>query len=402
MQILNPKCILVCDDKFSILKDHAVLFDERIVKIAPLNELKAQYKEAEIIDAMEYVLTPAFVNTHVHFEFSSHKGQLKYGDFLLWLGSVMRLGKDVSADKQTIQNAINTVLKSGTASVGAVSSFALELEVLAHSPLRSVIFTEALGSSADKIEQSWEWFMTRFEKSLNLKSDKFIPALSVHSPYSVHKILAKRVLNLAKERDLICSTHFMESLAERRWLEQAKGGFGAHLRRFMLNAKPLYSVDEFLSLFDGLHTLFTHCVFVRDFDKFDKNLHFITHCAVSNRLLGKRRLNLNKIERAKLCLNIGTDGLSSNFSLSMLDELRSAIFIHFGDDIHLLAKRLFIAATKGGARALRINSGEIAPGKLADMALFKAPLCDDNELATKIILNSKEASGLYIGGNKVF
>ncbi|BCX78886.1 aminofutalosine deaminase family hydrolase [Campylobacter sp. 19-13652] len=402
MQILKPKRILTCDDDFTILKDVCIAFSDQIVKIAPLNELKKLYPNAKFIDFSDCVLAPAFVNTHIHFEFSSHKGQLKYGDFLPWLGSIMEHGSEVRADEERVKSAINSVLKSGTASVGAVSSFGAELNALVASPLRSVIFTEAIGSSAEKIEQSWGWFMSRFDAVNALKSDKFIPALSVHSPYSVHKELAKRVIKLAKECDLICCSHFMESLAERRWLEQAKGGFEAHLKRFSLNTKPLYSVDEFKSLFDGLHTLFTHCVFVRDFKEFDKSLHFITHCPVSNRLLGKRSLSLNKIARAGLCLNIGTDGLSSNFSLSMLDELRAALFIHSSTELNTLARTLFRAATSGGARALRIDAGEIAPAKLADFALFNAPLCEDFELAAKIILNEKEARALFIGGSRVF
>ena len=71
------------------------------------------------------------------------------------------------------------------------------------------------------------------------------------------------------------------------------------------------------AMFREINTLFTHCVYVSDFAKF-KPHHSVTHCAVSNRLLGKKALNLKEIFKNDVSLNIGTDGLSSNISLKFL------------------------------------------------------------------------------------
>ena len=84
----------------------------------------------------------------------------------------------------------------------------------------------------------------------------------------------------------------MESNHERDWLESAQGGFKEWLEKFNKSPKPLYSATSFIELFKGVRTLFTHCVYLEDFSAFDRELHSVTHCAFSNRLLSKKSLNL--------------------------------------------------------------------------------------------------------------
>ena len=42
-------------------------------------------------------------------------------------------------------------------------------------------------------------FKARLEESKKHTSDTFIPAIAIHSPYSVHPILVKHVLDIAKK-----------------------------------------------------------------------------------------------------------------------------------------------------------------------------------------------------------
>ncbi|HEF9964836.1 TPA: amidohydrolase family protein, partial [Campylobacter coli] len=74
--------------------------------------------------------------------------------------------------------------------------------------------------------------------------------------------------------------------------------------------------SEFIQLFKGVRTLFTHCVYLKEMDLLDKNLHSITHCAFSNRLLSQKTFDLKKALKSGLNIHLGTDGLSSNISLS--------------------------------------------------------------------------------------
>ncbi|MBR8461915.1 metal-dependent hydrolase [Campylobacter sp. faydin G-105] len=400
MQILKAKYIITCDNDFNILKNSCVAFNKRIVAVGNESEMRAKFKDADFTDLGNVVITPALVNSHVHLEFSSNRSELIYGDFITWLGSIVANGAKIA--KKCTQNlmaqTLKNMMKSGVGTIGAISSYGKDLQILALSSARVIFFNEILGSNGEFVEQNFLNFMLRFNESVKYKNEHFTPALSLHSPYSVHPNLAKKALKFAHEKGLIVSTHFLESKAERQWLEKGNGKFKEHLKHFVPEPKPMYEIDEYLSLFNGIRTLFTHCVYVDNFTKFDKDLHSITHCVVSNRLLGKKSLNLNQISKQGLTLNIGTDGLSSNISLNLWDELRAVLLTHSRIELNKLAKVALIAATRGGARALGLQSGEITVGKLADIAVFTAPKCDTDTLLTQLILHTKLAKRLYIGG----
>lgn len=80
---------------------------------------------------------------------------------------------------------------------------------------------------------------------------------------------------------------------------------------------------------------------------------YINHCVTSNRVLNNSKLDLEKIKDVPF--TIGTDGLSSNNSLSLFDELRNCIMVHSSENIINLSKKLLIAATSNGAKALGLK-----------------------------------------------
>ncbi|MCR4941213.1 MAG: metal-dependent hydrolase [Campylobacter sp.] len=400
MQILKAKFIISSDENFTIYKDKCLAFDEKILSIGEENDLKQNYQNAEFYDFGNAIITPAFINTHVHLEFSANKTSLRYGDFIAWLGSIV--SKKLPINDNFMQKGIDEMLKSGVGTIGEISSFGADLAVLANSPFRVVFFNELLGSNPNNIQENFDKFLSRFAASKKYENPKFKAAISIHSPYSIHPNLATLGINFAKENKLLISTHFLESKAEKLWLCKAKGGFKNHLKNFIPKPKPVFTPQSFLSLFAGLKTLFTHCVWA-DFKDFDPEFHSITHCANSNRLLGTKALNLKKLLKSKIPLNIGTDGLSSNTSLNFLNELRAGLLTHSKIELNLLAKILFTASTSGGAKALGLENGIIKKGKLADIAVFDGfDDIDENSLLTQLLLHTKEAKSLFIGGKKVF
>ena len=64
------------------------------------------------------------------------------------------------------------------------------------------------------------------------------------------------------------------------------------------------------------------------------------------------------------------------------------------------AETVFAIATRGGARALGIDAGEIAPGLRADLAAF--PLATHRETPVEAVLAATEALFVCIGGRVVF
>ncbi|EGK8127049.1 metal-dependent hydrolase [Campylobacter lari] len=405
MFIIAPKIILTCDDKFSILEKKAILFDDNILEIDSLENLQKSYPKAKLIPTPKNtLLLPAFINPHTHLEFSANNGNLVFGDFLKWLDSVFNNREQLNekAKEKLISQNIHKMLKSGTATIGEISSFGGDLIPCVNSQARVIFFNEILGSNENFIQAKKEEFLTRYKKSMSFKTSKFIPAISVHAPYSTHPELAKFAIKLARENDHLLSTHFLESNHENNWLRFKKGGFKKSLAKFSKNPMPLYTPQSFLELFKDQRTLFTHCVYSKEWNLLDKNLHSITHCAFSNRLLSKNTFKLKSALKNGINIHLGTDGLSSNTSLSMLDEMRANLLIHDDFELENFAKMLLLMATNKAAKALNLNLGQIQKGKIADFSLFALPNSTNlKQLPLQFILQSKEVLKLFIEGKEI-
>ncbi len=387
-------------------KDVAVAFNTKIVKIAPLNDLQAKFPNAQLIKyPNNSVLYPGFINPHVHLEFSANKATLKYGNFMSWLYSVIEnrntLVSNLSED--LIKEKCNEMLKSGVTTFGAISSFGAELEVCANLKQRVIFFNEVIGSNPAAIDTLFADFKNRLNESIELKSETLIPAIAIHSPYSVHPFLIREVLNIAKSQKLITTAHFLESQAEREWLESSSGDFLEFFKNFSNTTQAVTTIEEFLNAFKNIPTLFTHTVQVKEseIETINKNGHSTIHCPRSNRLLGCGRAPIEYIDRVLL----GTDGLSSNYSLNILEEMRSALNMHFQADLNKLAPRLIEAVTTTASNALNLKIGKIEPEYWADFAIFTLP--DDlkyeekGSLALHTIINCESADSVYIGGEEL-
>ena len=107
MFLISAKYIFKCDDEFNILKDSAVVFDESIVDYGDVKTMQKKYPNAKFIDSGENsLLLPAFINPHTHLEFSANSYDLSYGDFLLWLNSVMKKREALSEKaKEELNNS---------------------------------------------------------------------------------------------------------------------------------------------------------------------------------------------------------------------------------------------------------------------------------------------------------
>jgi len=404
MKIISCKYIYK-DGKF--LKDSAILFDNKIIKIDKLESLKKEYPNVEHFNYDENsVLYPGFINPHVHLEFSANQATLNYGNFIEWLYSVLeyREGLVSKLNNNLIKEKTDEMLKSGVTTFGAISSFGAELELCSKLKQRVIYFNEIIGSNPAAIDTLFNDFKKRLEESQELQSDTLIPAIAIHSPYSVHPFLLREVLKIAKEQNLITTAHFLESKAEREWLEDGKGDFLEFFKNFSNTTNPLTTINEFLNAFKEYPTLFTHAAQAtkEELEILNQNNHSLIHCPRSNRLLGCERAQIEYVDN----LTLGTDGLSSNYSLSILEEMRSAIMLHHQADLKKLALRLINAVTTNAAKALNLNIGKIKSDHQADFAIFKLPNDlkreDAGSIALHTIINCTKADAVYIGGEHIF
>jgi len=404
MKFMYANWLLTCDEEFQIIENGAIAFDDKIVNVGTIDEFQVKYPN----ETIEYlgsnsVLMPGLINSHVHLEFSANKTTLQYGDFVKWLFSLMENREELieKATKELIDSELKNMITKGTTTIGAISSYGFDMESCVQTPINVVYFTEILGSKPEMIDTLFTDFKAKLKSALENSSSSFIPAVAIHSPYSTHPFLIREALKIAKEKNMAVSAHFQESKAENDWLSHSDGLFESFFKNILNQNSSITKASEFLDQFKNIGNLsFTHCVEanknelaqIKDLDA------TIIHCPKSNRLLNNTILNINYLKDIPLAM--GTDGLSSNNTLNMFEEIKNAFFMHINFDPNELAQKLLTASTSGGAKALGLKKGILAKEYDADIISFTLPdVCKNKaDVATAIILHSSNTTHTFIKG----
>ena len=389
-----------------VIKNQAVLVDGNIAQIAPKSKILKEHKDAEIISyPKNSLLFPGLINTHVHIEFSANKNQLSYGDFITWLYSVLENREELMQRCQNacMNEAVEGMLASGITTFGAISSHGMDLDVCAKAKQNVIFFNELIGSQAAAADVLFADFIQRLRSSQEIDREGFIPAVAIHSPYSVHPVLIKKALEAVKEQQLPLTAHFMESVAEREWLDRSEGDFKEFFSKLLKQERAVSSSEEFLEMFDGVKTLFAHVVQASDeeYAHLKKEGHSIIHCPISNRLLGNGALNLQKIEEMGIEWMVATDGLSSNYRLDLWEEMKIALFMHSDFPLQKLAQKLISGVTNSPARALGLPKGEIKEGYDADLIVLQLDTMPSEDLELHLILHRYDIVDIYIRGERI-
>lgn len=400
MKIITPHYIMLRE---KVVANLSVAYDKTIHKIAPLETLIEEFPGAKITTLREHsLLMPGLINAHVHIEFSKNKTELSYGDFLNWLYSVIENRAELinECGLECMQEAIDKMLQKGITTFGAISSQAMDLEACANAKQNVVFFNELIGSQATMADALFGDFVARLDASKMVNREGFYPAIAIHSPYSVHPVLVKKAVEIAKNEDLKLTAHFMESLAEREWLDESQGDFKEFFQKLLSQSQSVSSAEEFLSYFNDSNALLTHVTNASqsELDTIATNKHTIIHCPISNRLLGNPTLNIKALNEKNIRWIVATDGLSSNYELDLFEEMKISLFMHSEAPLLEFAQALLDGVTIHAAEALGLNTGVIEEGKNADMIVVDLESEPTKELPVHLILHRYNISKVYVNG----
>jgi 5-methylthioadenosine/S-adenosylhomocysteine deaminase len=156
-----------------------------------------------------------------------------------------------------------------------------------------------------------------------------------------------------------------------------------------------------------------HCVWCTD-DDFrimrEKDVTLV-HNPTSNLKLGSGIARIPEAVAAGVKVALGTDGCASNDNLDMFEEMHLASLVHkgrLGDPAALSPWDVIDMATKNGAAALgRRDSGEIAPGKAADLCVVdmsKPHLVPAYDIPALIVhsMHASDVEMTIVGGEIVY
>lgn len=181
------------------------------------------------------------------------------------------------------------------------------------------------------------------------------------SPFSVSEGLMRDSVKLAREYGVSLHTHLAENVSD---IEYSKKNF---------NKTPAQYVEDLEWV--GHDVWHAHCVKLDDYGikLFARTGTGVAHCPCSNMRLGSGIAPVRHMLDSGIHVSIGVDGSASNDSSNMIDEVRQALLLQrvgFGPEA-LTAREALEIATLGGAKNLnRTDIGVLAPGMMADIAVF--------------------------------
>lgn len=191
-------------------------------------------------------------------------------------------------------------------------------------------------------------------------ASRVFTTLAPHAIYTVCESSLRELAARAKAEDAFIHVHVAETRFECETCKKEHGG-----------RTPMAYLNDCGLL--GPKTVMAHCVHLTDDDiRIVKDTGAVI---VENQQSNMKLVSgLFPYARARGCrMALGTDGASSNNSLSMFAEMKCAALaakIESGDPTAAPAAEIFSRATRGGAQAFGLDAGEIRVGAAADFSIL--------------------------------
>lgn len=414
------------------IENGVLTVDEKTGKILDVSQISRRSadkakKPLPRVKGFKTLLVPGFINSHMHTDISFRPSRNTPRIFSKWVISLIGKRKAMSpAKKDSLRHkAFADSVKSGVTAIGDIidpdgfyGSELISAGTAAAAMMPRVKgFFEIRGlNPADAAEKASDIknFLNRTEKVFK-KSEKFFsPGLSPHAIYSVSPELFGLIRGLDSRLNLRIAIHAGEHRSETEFISGRGGDIAENLipalvsPEFSFPRVKFSSPPEYLKSLRMLDnkTLLIHANELdgEALDIIKESGASIIHCPRSNDFFGSGRFPFAEAVKKGISVAIGTDGLYSNSSLSMLDELRYARKIHTG----ARPRDLVAAATVNGAKALSFPgvTGTLEPGSFADFTFFrlKKDLNRDSGgvFGTILKFTKNDVAAVAVGGNLIY
>ncbi len=329
-----------------------------------------EIKERAGVEFYSGILVPGFVNTHCHVELSHLKGVVSehtgLHDF------ISQISKIRVADNEIIQKAIQQadleMQKNGIVAVGDISNTNHSISVKKTSSINYHTFIELFSVNPEKAK-------TVFEAGKKLQtefsSNNLLSSIVPHTPYSVSGELFELIMK-EKAAETI-SMHNQETDSENELFINKTGKIfdrlskmGVDFSHFKATGKN--SLESVIDYFPKKNKcLLVHNTFSEENDIAIANKYFDelywALCPNANLYIENRLPDIALFHKLAQKCTIGTDSLTSNHQLSVLEELKT-IHINFPE---IPLSEILKWATLNGAEALSLSD------KLGSFEIGKNP-----------------------------
>lgn len=340
-------------------------------------ESREQHDPASL-DIRRGAIVPGFVNTHCHLELSHMKGKVDTGTGLLpFLKSVVQFR---NVPEEEIQDAIRLadadMYAAGIVAVGDISNKLDTAAVKDQSRIKYYTFVEMFDFLQDsRAEQTFNQYLPVWEGQSATHGNR--KSAVPHAPYTVSKELFRRIATLNSD-DATVSIHNQETPHEDELFRSKTGGFQEFYEMFQIpltefEATGRNSIHYALeNLNPKQRNLFVHNTMCSPDDiqaaqNWSNNAFWAT-CPNANLYIENRLPNYRFFLDAGAQMTIGTDSLTSNWQLSVLEEMKTIARFQS----YVSFETLLQWATLNGARALGFEAdlGSIEVGKTPGINLL--------------------------------
>lgn len=363
-------------------------------------------RDAKVFDFRNHVVLPGLINAHTHLELTYILGKIQpTNDFIKWIKKVIRLRKKASLDelRESSELGVDSCIQSGTTTVVDIAATDASIEPLKNAPIRKIVLPELISIDPDDAKNAFTKLLQRL-KAIR-QDDLLSVGIAPHAPYTISAELYKLTAKYSRDNGMPLSTHLCETREEIEFLRDADSKMGRFLKwrkLFPLSWEPpMAAPAKYLSSMNALgdNTLLIHFNYPSDeeIEIVKKSRSSVVFCPGSHRFFKHEPYPLVKLLDAGINVCIGTDSLASNWTLSILDELR-VIRRDFPD---IPAKQLINLATQNAACAIGTENelGRLAPNYLCDLTILKVPRSQNITSLDPILDNDEfQPVGIVVGG----
>jgi len=311
-------------------KDTVIIYDDN-GKILSID--KKDHHDPVSVNNIKGILCPGFINTHCHLELSHMKGRVHTGTKLLpFLNNVVKF-RDIQQEviDQAILDAHDEMYKEGIVAVGDISNKIDTARVKSTGNIDYYTFVEMFDflqpqMTQNTIHQYQSVYDAQSTHGNNKKS--FVP----HAPYTVTPQLFD-FINKNNTEGSVISIHNQETPEENQLFQDGTGGFsdfyagfGMSLHHFEpLGTSSIHYIIKHLE--PKFKTLLVHNTTTKREDvtaakAWNKDVFWVT-CPNANLYIENRLPDYKVFLNTDAIVTIGTDSLTSNWQLSIWEEIKS-------------------------------------------------------------------------------
>ncbi len=362
--------LVTMDTSYTVIQKGAVAIkDDSIVAVGPTDELTQEYQGVETFDCTNLTLIPGLINAHTHVPMALLRGLADDLRLDVWLIGYMMPVEREFVNEEFVH--LGTLLGCAEMIQSGITTFAdmyyyedSVASATVEAGMRAILGQTILkfpSPDADSYEESLTACETFIEKWRN--HPLIIPAVAPHAPYTCTEEILKECTDLAIKYDVPLHIHVSETVQE---VEEWRDKYGMPVVPWIKKQKMLRA-----------KVIAAHCVHIDEgeINTLQHNDVGVAHNPTSNLKLASGMAPIKTMLDTGLKVGIGTDGVSSNNDLDMLEETRLAAFVakvSSDDPTALPAKQALTMATRMGAEALHIGeiTGSLEAGKRADIAFL--------------------------------